>query len=452
MRQYSARHGCEETSKRAPKGDVCIPIRHAKGKHPARGEQFPGGEHRRARIGELLKGVPDRDGIESSSGDVIELANRHAKSHSTGELGGPRVDVEPFEGPPGVVRRAQEGADVAPDFESRASSTKRLLEAARLCLIRAPLICVKRAKSRLVRHLARIAFHELDGAFPRVAVNQRTAPALGETKRRCLRERDAVRERTRRGPGSQSPLMKLPQRLHLYARIVGARDLARVVGAADGAGGEVVGGQGCSGSSGSSGSSGNFTGGAVAPLRTLSTARTLSTLMNGFFIISELYGPARDIVRAAQEKIDPRLANTSVPHVTITGSSGVGPIPLHVPVSEMEEALAPIAASTAPIAAELGTPMRFMQTDIIVLPLDPHGPLRTLHERIATSGLPFQQARYPFTPHATLSFYVTLDAAQRRELLSVRVDEPVIIDRLQCYRTVDPLPAKKVLELHLTGE
>ena len=30
-----------------------------------------------------------------------------------------------------------------------------------------------------------------------------------------------------------------------------------------------------------------------------------------------------------------------------------------------------------------------MQTDIIVLPIDPHGPLRILHDRIITSGLPF---------------------------------------------------------------
>jgi 2'-5' RNA ligase len=173
--------------------------------------------------------------------------------------------------------------------------------------------------------------------------------------------------------------------------------------------------------------------------------------VDGFFLISELSGTAREIVRAAQVKIDRRLANTSVPHVTITGSSGVGPIPLNVPVEQMEEALAPIAATTAPITVRLGAPMRFMQTDIIVLPLDPHGPLRTLHERIATSGLPFQPARFPFTPHATLSFYVTLDATQRRELLAVRVDEPVVIDRLQCYRTIDPVPATRVLELRLTG-
>jgi len=173
--------------------------------------------------------------------------------------------------------------------------------------------------------------------------------------------------------------------------------------------------------------------------------------VDGYFLISELTGSARDIVRAAQEKIDRRLANTSVPHITITGSSGVGPIPLDTPVDTLEAALRPIAETTAPIVARLGQPMRFMQTDIIVLPLDPHGPLRTLHERIATSGLPFQRARFPFTPHATLSFYVTLDSAQRRELLSVRIEEPVVIDRLQCYRTIDPLPARRVLELELTG-
>lgn len=188
----------------------------------------------------------------------------------------------------------------------------------------------------------------------------------------------------------------------------------------------------------------------TATVRRDARARILSTV-DGYFIIAELHGTVRDIVRAAQQRIDRRLANTSVPHVTITGSSGVGPIPLTTTVEQLEEALRPIAAETPPIVAKLGRPMRFMQTDIVVLPLDPHGPLRTLHDRIATSGLSFQQARYPFTPHATLSFYVTLDDAKRRELLSVRVDEPIVIDRLQCYRTTDPLPARKVIEMPLEG-
>jgi 2'-5' RNA ligase len=93
--------------------------------------------------------------------------------------------------------------------------------------------------------------------------------------------------------------------------------------------------------------------------------------------------------------------------------------------------------------------MRFMQTNIIVLPVDPHGPLRTLHERIATSGLRFARPRFMYSPHCTLSFYQTMTPEMQRRILSVHVDAPVIIDRLQFYYSLDPQPARKVLELAL---
>jgi hypothetical protein len=95
--------------------------------------------------------------------------------------------------------------------------------------------------------------------------------------------------------------------------------------------------------------------------------------------------------------------------------------------------------------------MRFMQTDIVVLPLSPHGPLRALHEAIKTSGLRFARPRFAFSPHATLSFYPTLTAATRRELLAIRVREPALVDRLACYFTNDPQPRVKLLELSLSG-
>ena len=96
-------------------------------------------------------------------------------------------------------------------------------------------------------------------------------------------------------------------------------------------------------------------------------------------------------------------------------------------------------------------PHRFMQTEIVSLPLDPHGPLRTLHERIARSGLRFMPARFQFTPHVTLSFYPTLTLKRERELLSLRVPEPCIVERMQVYLTRDPQPSVKLLELELVG-
>jgi hypothetical protein len=92
-----------------------------------------------------------------------------------------------------------------------------------------------------------------------------------------------------------------------------------------------------------------------------------------------------------------------------------------------------------------------MSTNIVVLPLDPHGPLRRLHDRIARSGLTFARAKFTFTPHATLSFYPTLAPERFRELLAMRFDEPAIIDRLTVYYTRDPQPAVKMVELPLVG-
>lgn len=170
---------------------------------------------------------------------------------------------------------------------------------------------------------------------------------------------------------------------------------------------------------------------------------------NGLFIIAEIEGAAAKIIREINWKYDPRLARYKAPHVTITGSSGVGPLPASVTTSELRDKLAPITSSTEVLSLELGSPHRFMQSDIVVLPLDPHGPLRVLHDRIATSGLPFQRARFTFSPHCTLSLYPTLSKEAERELLSIRVRAPVIIDSLTVYQTLDPQPSKKLLKLPL---
>lgn len=174
-------------------------------------------------------------------------------------------------------------------------------------------------------------------------------------------------------------------------------------------------------------------------------------LANGIFMIAELGGEAGRRIREINLKYDPRLARYKAPHVTIAGSSGVGPLPASVTAAEMSERLGPIAAATAPFSLRFGAPMRFMSTEIIVLPLDPHGPLRVFHDQVASSGLPFQQARFTFSPHCTLSLYPTLTREVERELLSVRIAEPVIIDRVIMYQTLDPQPSKKLLELKLTG-
>jgi len=174
-------------------------------------------------------------------------------------------------------------------------------------------------------------------------------------------------------------------------------------------------------------------------------------VLNGIFILAELPEEIASRVRAINERYDPKLARYKPPHITLTGSSGAGPIPPTIAVEELKNALEPIAATTAPITLSFGPAQQFMQTNILILPIDPHGAIRVLHDRIITSGLPFTRARYTFSPHTTLSLYQSLDRAAIRELLKTRITEPFVISAIQIYHTRDPQPSRKLLELPLIG-
>ena len=172
---------------------------------------------------------------------------------------------------------------------------------------------------------------------------------------------------------------------------------------------------------------------------------------DGIFILAELKGEAGRRLREINERYDPRLARYKPPHLTITGSSGAGPIPANTPVEELRAKLEPITSTTSPLELSLRPAQRFLQTNIIVLPLDHFGPLRELHDRIANSGLPFARSRHTFSPHCTLSLYVTQSAEIEQELLRTKIDDTVIIDSIQLYHTRDPQPSRLLLELPLTG-
>ena len=171
----------------------------------------------------------------------------------------------------------------------------------------------------------------------------------------------------------------------------------------------------------------------------------------GIYVVAPLQPSLAAVVGAIQSRFDPKLARMLPPHITVIGSSGAGPIAPTTPVEELRATLAPIAATTPPMTLALGHPHRFMQTEIIVLPLRPHGPLRELHERIARSGLTYAPPRFAFTPHITLSFYRELSSEERRALLSLRIEEPAELSSIECSLSNEPQPARHLLSLPLLG-
>jgi hypothetical protein len=110
-----------------------------------------------------------------------------------------------------------------------------------------------------------------------------------------------------------------------------------------------------------------------------------------------------------------------------------------------------VARGTPALSVTFGAPHRFMQTNIVSLPLDPHGPLRALHDRIGASGLPFLHARFTFTPHVTLSFFPELTPEATRALLRMRVPEAAFIDRLIISRAGESGAPRLLFELPFVG-
>jgi hypothetical protein len=115
----------------------------------------------------------------------------------------------------------------------------------------------------------------------------------------------------------------------------------------------------------------------------------------------------------------------------------------------IRSALAAVARSTSPLELPFDPPHRFMQTNIVSLPLRPHGALRALHDRIARCGLRFLPARFTFTPHVTLNFFPELTPKDARALLKIRVTDLAVIDRLVVTQTDLPNPPRTLFELPL---
>ncbi len=171
----------------------------------------------------------------------------------------------------------------------------------------------------------------------------------------------------------------------------------------------------------------------------------------GIFILAPVGGEAGEQIATLQRRYDPKFASMSAPHITLAGSSGVGPVAAGTDEQELRRALEPVARLTPPLELIFGPPTRFMQTNIISVHLDPNGPIRELFDRIRASGLIFGPVRFAFTPHATISYFPTLDRDRQRALLAERITARAVIDRLELSMTNDPQPPRRILEIMLEG-
>ncbi len=178
--------------------------------------------------------------------------------------------------------------------------------------------------------------------------------------------------------------------------------------------------------------------------------------VNGIFITIELEGALAARLRAIQLRHDPKLAKEFPPHITIIGSSGAGPIDPSTLVADLRTAVERVASTTEPMSVRFGPPMRFIGREIVVLPLDVHGPLRALHEALKDAlkdaGIRYEATKWPYTPHCTLNMYATLTDVSLRTLLTVRESEPWEVHTLKTYLTREAVPARLLFQSRLGND
>lgn len=111
-----------------------------------------------------------------------------------------------------------------------------------------------------------------------------------------------------------------------------------------------------------------------------------------------------------------------------------------------------VAASTAPITTRFG-PVLHWPPSLFVLRYEDEEPFRTLHERIAGSGIRFGPIPHPSTPHTTLRSREDPTDSERQDLLNLRIPGPFRLDTMSVYEggAGDPIWIRLLHRVRLSG-
>jgi hypothetical protein len=156
------------------------------------------------------------------------------------------------------------------------------------------------------------------------------------------------------------------------------------------------------------------------------------------YVVLDIPSPFAEQVLAIRMRERDPFRYSLPAETTVSGSSGTGPIAADEDLDRVTAVLDRVAAETAPIRSSFGPVRRFPDSDVFYLSFADERPFRTLHERIAESGLRFQPAAFPFGPHCTLRTRAPVTDREAAALLATVVDGNFTLDTLSLY----DLPAR----------
>lgn len=136
--------------------------------------------------------------------------------------------------------------------------------------------------------------------------------------------------------------------------------------------------------------------------------------------------------------------------ITVTGSTGVGVISQHQEQEKVFKILKDIADTTKPFRLSFKGVESVRDTSIYVLKLADETELLTLHERLKTSGINFDEMEHAYSPHCTLRSRTPITDIEKELILKTKIEEEFLVDTLTVYM-LDKLPIKNIYSVKLTG-
>lgn len=154
------------------------------------------------------------------------------------------------------------------------------------------------------------------------------------------------------------------------------------------------------------------------------------------YVVLEIPPPFAERVLEVRQRERDFFRWSLVAETTVSGSGGTGPLLTHVDPIRVYEILDQIAARTAPITTSFGPPRRFPNSDVFYLSFSDEAPLRSLHDRIATSDLRFSPVPFAFVPHVTLRGRSPVSDAEATNVLATRLPGDFTLETLSLYQLV----------------
>lgn len=159
------------------------------------------------------------------------------------------------------------------------------------------------------------------------------------------------------------------------------------------------------------------------------------------YIVVELPVTVAEWVRSTRVTFEPAIAHLPA-EITLTGSSGVGPMKRGQSLALIETCLKSALFGQLPFESCFLDVNCFPGTDIFFASPE-RARFDTLHASIVASGIEFEPSPYPYNPHCSLKGYTPLQPGQRKLIESLAFPKHrFVMNEIAIYEMAGMTPKK----------